>query len=354
MTHVTTLMINAITVDETLQIREQINADTVDDYAVAIKDGATLPPVLVFQDGPVSRLVDGFHRLAAAKRAGKRKIQVEMREGDRRAAYLHAIGANATHGLRRTNADKRRAVTAMLKDAEWAAWSDREISNHVGVSHTLVAKMRREIFGIEELNEGETKPELASGSIEENQDLSQNTVATVANSAMLSNPENGDDDGADTPNDYPELGPPTVVGEADQKDACAGDGEYVDPVSSPEVETAETQDVEYGPEVPVETGPVIPPQVQQLTREALEEDHVVHTARIAELTEEVGARDRMISELNRHILELSASDSGPVISGLQQRVAAVTYKLNEANAKIRKLQRKLRTAEQQGLDISAV
>nr|WP_244557034.1 hypothetical protein [Fulvimarina manganoxydans] len=66
----------------------------------------------------------------------------DIRQGTRRDAILHSVGANATHGMRRTNADKRRAVTRLLEDAEWAAWSDREIARRCGVSQPFVGSMR--------------------------------------------------------------------------------------------------------------------------------------------------------------------------------------------------------------------
>lgn len=44
--------------------------------------------------------------------------------------------------MRRTNADKRRAVLRLLDDAEWAVWSDREIARRCGVAHPFVAKLR--------------------------------------------------------------------------------------------------------------------------------------------------------------------------------------------------------------------
>lgn len=51
--------------------------------------------------------------------------------------------ANPERGLRRTNADKRRAVTAMVKAR--SGWSDRDIAKHVGVSQPLVSKLRAEL-----------------------------------------------------------------------------------------------------------------------------------------------------------------------------------------------------------------
>lgn len=65
-----------------------------------------------------------------------------MRQGGLRDAILHSAGANAAHGLRRTNADKRRAVLMLLEDEEWATWADREIARRCAVDHTFVGRMR--------------------------------------------------------------------------------------------------------------------------------------------------------------------------------------------------------------------
>jgi hypothetical protein len=70
------------------------------------------------------------------------EIEAEIRQGTRRDAVLFSVDANAAHGLRPTNEDKRRAVTVLLSDPEWAAWSDREIARRCGVHHDLVARLR--------------------------------------------------------------------------------------------------------------------------------------------------------------------------------------------------------------------
>ena len=56
--------------------------------------------------------------------------------------FCTALGRNASHGLRRTNDDKRRAVKMMLDDPEWSAWSSREIGKQCCVSHTFVEGVR--------------------------------------------------------------------------------------------------------------------------------------------------------------------------------------------------------------------
>ncbi|MGH1591797.1 hypothetical protein ACRBEV_29670 [Methylobacterium phyllosphaerae] len=65
-----------------------------------------------------------------------------MRQGGLRDAILHSAGANAAHGLRRTNADKRRAVLMLLQDEEWSGWADREIARRCAVHHELVGRVR--------------------------------------------------------------------------------------------------------------------------------------------------------------------------------------------------------------------
>lgn len=50
--------------------------------------------------------------------------------------------ANACHGQRRTNEDKRRAVMVLLNDAEWGKWSDNEVARRAGVSQPFVSGLR--------------------------------------------------------------------------------------------------------------------------------------------------------------------------------------------------------------------
>ncbi len=55
-----------------------------------------------------------------------------------------ASRANLTHGVRRTNEDKRRAVEMALS-SKGASMSDRAVAEHVGVTHPLVSKVRGEV-----------------------------------------------------------------------------------------------------------------------------------------------------------------------------------------------------------------
>lgn len=136
------LRVDRIRTDGGTQPRAAMDETTVADYAEAIEAGTVMPPVVVFHDGEVYWLADGYHRLAATKRLGCLDIDVDLRQGTRRDAMLFSFGANATHGLRRTNADKRRAVLAMLSDPDWSQWSNRQVAKACSVSPDMVDRLR--------------------------------------------------------------------------------------------------------------------------------------------------------------------------------------------------------------------
>ena len=142
------LQLTDIKIDGGTQPREAISEETVAEYAEAIREGAAFPAVIVFCDGATHWLVDGFHRYHAHRRADKVTIEAVVHQGTLRDAILHSLAANVDHGLRRTNADKRKAVMTMLTnelvatDADGNPWSDNEIARRCAVSHGVVTRVR--------------------------------------------------------------------------------------------------------------------------------------------------------------------------------------------------------------------
>lgn len=57
-------------------------------------------------------------------------------------------GTVYTHGHRRTNGDKRRAVMMLLRDDEWSQWSNVEIAKRCCVGETLVRSMRNDVSSL--------------------------------------------------------------------------------------------------------------------------------------------------------------------------------------------------------------
>ena len=140
-----TIPISEITVDRSVQSRTALAHDTVAEYAEQYREGIEMPPVTVFHDGSTHWLGDGFHRVEAAKSAGLAEIAATVRNGSIHDARVFSAGANTGHGLRRTNADKRRAVSMLLADTECTGWSNELIARHCQVGPHLVAEMREHL-----------------------------------------------------------------------------------------------------------------------------------------------------------------------------------------------------------------
>jgi hypothetical protein len=143
-----TLRLDEIRIDGGTQPRVAIDQSIVDEYAQQYSAGVDLTPVTVFYDGANYWLADGFHRYWANRKIKSDYIFAHVHQGTQRDAILYSVGANATHGLRRTNADKRKAVLTMLTnplvslDGEGTPWSDNAIARHCQVSPHTVASVR--------------------------------------------------------------------------------------------------------------------------------------------------------------------------------------------------------------------
>lgn len=151
-----TLKLCKITTTAGTQIRAKIDDDTVDQYAEAMLDATNkFPPVVVFHDGNQYILADGFHRVIAASRNGFTDIEAQIEKGTRADALKFALGANSTHGLKRTNADKRRSVELAL--TEWPKMADLEIAKICAVDNHTVASVRRDMETTREIPKLETR-----------------------------------------------------------------------------------------------------------------------------------------------------------------------------------------------------
>ena len=157
-----TLALSTIRLDGETQPRTTIDQEVVDDYAASYGfKPPNLPPLTVFHDGVNWWLADGFHRWHAAKKAGLDKIPCEVLNGSKEDAQWYAVAANQTHGLRRSNADKAKAVKVALKHPKGAKMSDRKIAEYVGVTDKTVAKYRAELEGRSEIPNAETRTDTA-------------------------------------------------------------------------------------------------------------------------------------------------------------------------------------------------
>ena len=136
------IQIKDIEVDTSLQARVRMSEPVLQEYSALLMEGVSFPPVVLFDDGDKKYLVDGFHRVYAAKRVGRDHIQAELHRGSKHEGFMFSLRANAAHGLQRSNEDKRHGVLKLLEDFEYSDKSDREIAALCAVSHTFVARIR--------------------------------------------------------------------------------------------------------------------------------------------------------------------------------------------------------------------
>ena len=127
------------------QVRVKLQKEVIDAYREDIEAGAIMPPVDVFAEKGSERyiLADGFHRHFATIHAGNEEIEVELHEGGMLEALIYALGANASHGLRRTNADKKNAVKMALKNPEISEMTQQEIADICRVDRRTVGRIAR-------------------------------------------------------------------------------------------------------------------------------------------------------------------------------------------------------------------
>ena len=115
--------------------REGLDQDHV--RALAELDG-NWPPVVVCRAD--NRLVDGHHRVAAARSLGRTSVLAQMFDGSPQALYLEFVRLNVTHGRPLSLADRRDAAVRML---QWFPdWSDRRIGRSCALSPHTVAGVR--------------------------------------------------------------------------------------------------------------------------------------------------------------------------------------------------------------------
>lgn len=117
-----------------------IRDDVVQEYTELIKAGTVFPPIDLYEEGGKYFLADGFHRTTAVRSAGLKTIRARIFPGGRLGGLKAALGANETHGLRRSVEDKRYAVDKALR--EFVELSDRAIAEMCHVSPTFVAGRR--------------------------------------------------------------------------------------------------------------------------------------------------------------------------------------------------------------------
>lgn len=100
-----------------------------------------LPPILVH--APSMRVIDGVHRVIAARSAQLRTLPARLFYGTESEATVQAVVRNVAHGKPLTLAERQRSARRILRACP--DWSDRRIALACGLSPKTVGRLRSEI-----------------------------------------------------------------------------------------------------------------------------------------------------------------------------------------------------------------
>jgi ParB-like chromosome segregation protein Spo0J len=132
--------VHLLPVDALLSTRSpRLEGDSPDHVRVLAQAQTPLPPILVHRGS--MQIIDGAHRVAAAKLRGDKTIRSRFFDGDEREAFAMAVRSNIAHGLPLTHADRVAAATEISRS--YPNWSDRAVASVAGLSATTVAEIRR-------------------------------------------------------------------------------------------------------------------------------------------------------------------------------------------------------------------
>jgi hypothetical protein len=109
--------------------------------ALLAEVAATWPPIVVSRRD--RRVIDGHHRVAAAKQLGLKRLRAVYFDGSPDDAYVEFVRCNVGHGLPLGLGERRSAAGRILRSHPER--SDRSVASVCGVSPKTVARLRREL-----------------------------------------------------------------------------------------------------------------------------------------------------------------------------------------------------------------
>ncbi|WP_346622451.1 ParB/RepB/Spo0J family partition protein [Blastococcus montanus] len=117
----------------------RLGGENADHVQRLVDCGGTLPPIIVHRaDG---RIIDGMHRLRAARLRGEHTIQVRYVDCRDIDPFVLAVRLNAQHGLPLTRAERANAARRVI--TAHPDWSDRMIASLTGLAANTIASIRQ-------------------------------------------------------------------------------------------------------------------------------------------------------------------------------------------------------------------
>ncbi|MFF0491120.1 ParB N-terminal domain-containing protein [Nocardia sp. NPDC004068] len=137
----------------------RISGENVEHTRLLADVGGPLPAIIVQRSN--MRVIDGMHRLHAARLRGESDIDVLFFDGDDKDAFLLAVETNIAHGLPLSLKDRSAAARRIMRSHP--LWSDGAIGKVTGLDAKTVAALRRSDEDIPQVavrigRDGRTRP----------------------------------------------------------------------------------------------------------------------------------------------------------------------------------------------------
>ena len=368
------ISLDKINITEAAQPRVTLDDAYTEEITTELQAGSEFPPVVVFQESQEYWLADGFHRYYAHIKSGLSEIKAEIHPGGMREAILYAVGANATHGKRRSNEDKRKAVLTLLQDSAWGTWSDRFIAGKCRVSQPFVGTIRKELtdngyqfpekrttsngrkMDVTKIgsNPGQS-PQPTEASVEEaSANVQQEANTTDAPALTGENPgaglpaeETPEEVESATETGQVEVPDPVVESQSDTPESSNSDaGGLPEDITVPaevEVKSEEDEATEAASEVasPIDGNEDLS-QEHETASPQVDEDIPTLKAKVAELQEALQAKD----------LEIQAKDR--IIEDLEAKIWVLENEIADYKKEIEAYEREELASEQANKDVMMV
>jgi ParB-like chromosome segregation protein Spo0J len=126
---------------ESLVVRDtpRLSGESLEHVQTLAATQSRLPPIIVHRQ--TMHVIDGMHRIRAAKLKGQDSITVQFFEGSDADAFVLAVKANVSHGLPLPLADRKAAVARIIESHPH--WADRMIAQVTGLAARTVAEIRK-------------------------------------------------------------------------------------------------------------------------------------------------------------------------------------------------------------------
>jgi transposase-like protein len=118
-----------------------VHAVSLEHARALAESDARLPPIVVH--GETYRVIDGMHRVQAAKLNGADEIEAVFFDGDDDEAFILAVESNIEHGLPLSLAERSAAAERIVRARP--EWSDRAVALSTGVSAKTIGAIRSRI-----------------------------------------------------------------------------------------------------------------------------------------------------------------------------------------------------------------